>query len=143
MGQTNDRVSCEQPGTGLDRRALPLKRHFLCHLNPCGFPIFSSPDFAQNSGIPRASAARLLGNLADKGLLEILQEGKGKRPTIYRFSELISIFSGKNEEPRKDMKWLKKLEPRKGTKGYDVVKQIRTTKIHERVRKKEDIFSDF
>lgn len=65
------------------------------------FPIFSSPDFVQYSGIPRASAARLLGNMADKGLLEIIQEGKGKRPTIYRFSELISIISGKNKGEQK------------------------------------------
>lgn len=61
------------------------------------FPVFSSPDFVKYSGIPRASAARLLGQLAEKGLLTIIREGKGKRPTFYRFDRLLYILSAKPE----------------------------------------------
>jgi len=69
------------------------------------FPIFSSPDFVKYSQIPRASAARLLKNMTQKKLLDVIQEGKGKRPTVYRFDRLLLILTGskrgKTDETRK------------------------------------------
>jgi hypothetical protein len=40
-----------------------------------------------------------LGNMADKGLLDVIQEGKGKWPTIYLFTGLNSIIIGERDKP--------------------------------------------
>ena len=57
-------------------------------------PIFSAPHFTQNSEIPKPTAARILGMLRDEGLLCTLREGKGRRPGIYAFSELLNVAEG-------------------------------------------------
>ena len=54
-------------------------------------PIFKSADFIAESGIPKPSAHRVLKGLTGKGILTVSREGKGKSPTIYRFSRLIAI----------------------------------------------------
>ncbi len=58
--------------------------------------IFTAPQFAQNSGIPKPSAARILKILQDNKILRPLRIGKGRRPGIFVFSELINIAEGKN-----------------------------------------------
>lgn len=55
------------------------------------FPIFNSPEFVKYSGIPKASAHRMLGQLVEGKILEILVEGQGRRPTTYLFKELLDI----------------------------------------------------
>jgi Fic family protein len=55
------------------------------------FPIFSSPEFVEYSGIPKASAHRMLTQLVEKGILVIIVEGQGRRPTTYLFKELLTI----------------------------------------------------
>ena len=54
-------------------------------------PIFKSADFIAESGIPKPSAHRLLKGLTGGNILTVSREGKGKSPTIYRFSRLIVI----------------------------------------------------
>jgi DNA-binding IclR family transcriptional regulator len=54
-------------------------------------PIFKSTDFIAESKIPKPSAHRVLKGLTEAGILTVSREGKGKSPTIYRFSRLIAI----------------------------------------------------
>jgi len=54
-------------------------------------PIFKSADFIAESGIPKPSAHRVLKGLTGGNILTVSREGKGKSPTIYRFSRLIVI----------------------------------------------------
>ena len=60
------------------------------------FPIFSAPDFSNNPDIPKATANRILSLLHKNGLLYAIREGKGRRPGIYVFRELINIAEGNN-----------------------------------------------
>jgi len=57
-------------------------------------PIFAAPHFTKNSGIPKPTAARILGLLRDELLLYALRPGKGRRPGIYVFRELMNIAEG-------------------------------------------------
>lgn len=57
--------------------------------------IFSAPQFTKNSGIPKPSTARILKILHDNGIIEPLRNGKGRRPGIFAFGELINIAEGK------------------------------------------------
>jgi hypothetical protein len=59
-------------------------------------PIFKSADFIAESGIPKQSAHRILRELTDEDILIVTREGKGKSPTIFRFSRLIAITETKN-----------------------------------------------
>jgi hypothetical protein len=52
--------------------------------------------FLAAPGIPKASAHRVLKGLTGKGILTVSREGKGKSPTIYRFSRLIAITETSN-----------------------------------------------
>jgi len=58
-------------------------------------PIFSTSTFIQGSGIPEATARRILRQLSENGLLKSLQPGKGRRSAIYVFSELLNIAEGR------------------------------------------------
>jgi len=55
------------------------------------FPVFSTPQFVRESGIPAASAARLLKLLEEAGVLRVLRAGRGRRPTLWAFPELLDI----------------------------------------------------
>jgi Fic family protein len=57
--------------------------------------IFSAPQFTENSGIPKPSTARILKILTDNKIIEVLRSGKGRRPGIFAFGELINIAEGK------------------------------------------------
>lgn len=54
-------------------------------------PIFSTPRFQLESGIPPASANRILKCLNDGDLIDIGRQGRGRRPTVYIFRRLIDI----------------------------------------------------
>lgn len=54
-------------------------------------PIFRTTDFIKDSKIPKHTAIRILNELESKGILKVLREGKGRRPAILVFKELIEI----------------------------------------------------
>lgn len=55
-------------------------------------PILNSTFFITSSGIPKASAIRILQELKRKGILETIEEGSGRRPTVMAFRRLIDII---------------------------------------------------
>ncbi len=63
-------------------------------------PIFSTSDFAKWTGIHRQTLHGLLRQLVkDDGPLIILQEGQGRRPSIYAFPQLLNICEGREIFP--------------------------------------------
>jgi Fic family protein len=56
-------------------------------------PIFSSPQFVGRSGVSKASAARILGVLADHGVLRVVRPGLRRRPAIYAVPELLEVVN--------------------------------------------------
>ncbi len=57
-------------------------------------PIFRSPDFIKDPGIPSPTARRILKLLRDIGTLTTIRPGSGRRAGIYAFSELLNIAEG-------------------------------------------------
>ena len=57
-------------------------------------PIFTASIFTHRSDIPKPTANRILTLLRDEGLLHTMQEGRGRRPGIYAFRELLNIAEG-------------------------------------------------
>lgn len=57
-------------------------------------PIFSTPTFIAKSEIPKPTANRFLTLLRDEGILAIIIEGRGRRPALYCFPELLEIAEG-------------------------------------------------
>jgi len=57
-------------------------------------PIFRPVDFIEYSSIPKDSAHRILRELKNTRVLEVLHEGQGRRPAVYVFPELIAISEG-------------------------------------------------
>lgn len=59
-------------------------------------PIFRASDFSTRAGIHKQTLHGLLRQLVqDNGPLTILQEGQGRRPSIYAFPKLLNICEGK------------------------------------------------
>lgn len=54
-------------------------------------PMFSSTDFIKAFGANRMAANRILTDLADNKILDVVSEGKGSRPTVYAFRELLKV----------------------------------------------------
>jgi len=54
-------------------------------------PIFNTREFSRISAIPRESATKILSELKDNDILEVLRQGQGRRPTTYIFASLIEI----------------------------------------------------
>lgn len=59
-------------------------------------PIFRSTTFINYSHIPKPTANRILALLRKESILSTLEEGKGRRPGIYAFRELLNIAEGRN-----------------------------------------------
>jgi len=57
-------------------------------------PIFRPVDFVEYSEIPEESAKRILRELKNARVLEVLRERQGRRPTVYVFPQLIAISEG-------------------------------------------------
>jgi Fic family protein len=57
-------------------------------------PIFNSSDFNQASGIPKATAARMLRVLKDEGILQVWTEGRGRQPAVYAYTDLLNVAEG-------------------------------------------------
>jgi Fic family protein len=60
-------------------------------------PVFPSPDFVENAGIPRESAQRLLRLLrdGDDPILRTIRQGSGRRPAVLAFPALLNIAEGR------------------------------------------------
>lgn len=59
-------------------------------------PVFTATMFANNSKIPKPTAARILKIITKEDLLRPLREGKGRRAGIFIFRELMNIAEGKD-----------------------------------------------
>lgn len=57
-------------------------------------PVFAAPDFTNHSDIPKPTANRILGLLREQGILLTIEEGRGRRPGIYAFKELLNVAEG-------------------------------------------------
>ena len=55
-------------------------------------PIFNTTDFTRISEIPKPSVNRILNVLADNGVLQVLEHGKGRKPTVFLFTKLFDII---------------------------------------------------
>lgn len=55
-------------------------------------PIFSSKDFIKESGIPKASAMRILNLLEKEKIISVLKKGTGRKPNMLIFNKLINII---------------------------------------------------
>ena len=60
-----------------------------------GKPIFRSSDFVRSSGIPSATASRILRVLRDGDLLAVVRDARGRRPAILAFSGLLRVAEGR------------------------------------------------
>lgn len=58
-------------------------------------PTFTSETFTRQSKMPKPTADRILRLLRQKKILATLQEGKGRRPGIYAFRELLNVAEGR------------------------------------------------
>jgi Fic family protein len=58
-------------------------------------PIFNSTEFVETSGIPEATARRMLSSLVGAALIRVLRDASGRRPTIYAFFDLLNIAEGR------------------------------------------------
>ncbi len=58
-------------------------------------PVFNAPSFTENSKIPKPTANRILNVLREQGILRTLRKGKGRRPGIFAFREVLNIAEGK------------------------------------------------
>ena len=68
-------------------------------------PIFSTPQFVARSGVPKATAVRILRTLANGEILRVIRPGQKRRPAIFAFPELIQIVNARSAEA------LPRLEP--------------------------------
>lgn len=58
-------------------------------------PIFRSTDFVTTAGIPEPTARRFLKLLIKGGILTVLWSGRGRRPSVFCFSDLLDIAEGR------------------------------------------------
>ncbi len=54
-------------------------------------PIFNGSDFIERSGIPGATARRILRELRSHGVLDVVLEASGRRSAVLAFSKLLNI----------------------------------------------------
>lgn len=55
-------------------------------------PLFTNPEFANTSGIPPASVARIISELTKNGVIHEIRKGAGRRPKLNAFEELLLII---------------------------------------------------
>jgi len=58
-------------------------------------PVFQSSDFVTRSGIPKNTALPFLRQLREGGVLTVLREQSGRRPSILAFTELLNVAEGR------------------------------------------------
>ena len=57
-------------------------------------PIFKTPDFVETSGIPKATANRIVREVKEAGILVEIRSGSGRRAAVLAFRELLNIAEG-------------------------------------------------
>ncbi len=57
-------------------------------------PIFKTPDFVETSGIPKATANRIVREVKEEGILVEIRSGSGRRAAVLAFRELLNIAEG-------------------------------------------------
>lgn len=57
-----------------------------------GNPVFRTSQLAAGAAMSQANAHRVVASLVDQGILRILSQGAGRRPSIYAFDDLLSII---------------------------------------------------
>lgn len=58
-------------------------------------PIFNTSRFVASTGIPKATASRILHIVRKRRLLRVVREASGRRPGILAFTELLNITEGR------------------------------------------------
>ena len=58
-------------------------------------PVFRSPDFVAQSGMPAPTARRIAKVLREEGLLHVIRPASGRRPAVLAFSDLLNIAEGR------------------------------------------------
>lgn len=56
-------------------------------------PIFNTSEFQSKSGVPKTSANRLLKSMVENNIIECIEKGAGRRPSLYAFRKLIKIIN--------------------------------------------------
>ena len=59
------------------------------------WPVFSTPTFIEYSGIPKATASRIVSLLSQTDILRTVNVCAGRRPSHYGFRELLNIAEGR------------------------------------------------
>ena len=57
-------------------------------------PVFSSVEFYGQTAIPKVSGAKILKDLEENGIIQVLQRGAGRRASMYAFPRLLAITEG-------------------------------------------------
>ncbi|MDF7801897.1 Fic/DOC family N-terminal domain-containing protein [Pontiellaceae bacterium B1224] len=57
-------------------------------------PIFNGSDFIRASGIPKATATRILRILKEENIIQVWQEARGSKPAVYGYEELLNAAEG-------------------------------------------------
>ena len=58
-------------------------------------PIFKSPDFIRDTGIPKSTAQRILGVLKKENMLTVLEESRGRKASVFAHPALLNIAEGR------------------------------------------------
>lgn len=58
-------------------------------------PIFTAADIAKRADVPKPTIHKLIKNLLDEGVLEVVREAAGRRPAILTFAELLNTLERK------------------------------------------------
>jgi Fic family protein len=61
-----------------------------------GTPIFKTPDFVSSADIPKPTANRIVRLAKENGLLREVTPGRGRRPAVLAFFELLNIAEGRS-----------------------------------------------
>ena len=59
-----------------------------------GRPVFKNSDFIESSGIPQATARRIIDVLRHKNIVKSVLEASGRRPATYMLNRLLNIAEG-------------------------------------------------
>ena len=58
-------------------------------------PIFSIADFSERAQIPKPTCHKLIRQLHQSGILQIMKKAAGRRSAIYVFPELLNTLEGR------------------------------------------------
>jgi len=54
-------------------------------------PFLTAPDFVKRTGLARRTGFRIVEDLQKHGILDVYEEGAGRRPAVLSFTRLIKI----------------------------------------------------